>query len=63
MQKAIELIKKLLKEHEEFGFCTNTLDAAQHLEYDVAIGSEKFYDAGRYETLENLLSDLEKIKG
>ena len=64
MQKAIELIEKLIKEHEDSGYCTNYDDATK--EYEAGIVEieclfDKSFDVGRYETLINLLNDLKKL--
>ena len=60
MQKAIELIEKLIKEHEDGGYCTN-YDEANNLLFDDEVIGMKFYDCGRYETLINLLNDLKRM--
>ena len=56
MNKAIELINQLIKEHEQSGYCTD---------YEHALQTEKteqaFYDVGRYETLTNLYNELKRI--
>ena len=57
--KAIDLIKLLIKAHEEAGCCTDYKEADEWAEHDTVVAFDKFYDIGRYETLVNLLHDLE----
>ena len=61
MNKAIELIKYLIREHEKAGYCTEIKEAEEWIENDPVVAFDKFYDLGRYETLVDLLSTLEKI--
>lgn len=61
MNKAIELIKQLINEHEMSGYCTNQREAEEFIERDPVVAFDKFYDLGRYETLVNLLNELERI--
>lgn len=61
MNKAVELIKKLINEHEMSGYCTNQSEAEEMIELDPVVAYDKFYDVGRYETLVNLLNELERI--
>lgn len=62
MNKAIELIKQLIKEHYEQGYADNdtfVTNALDHGNIEEALNDQ--YDVARYETLVNLLHDLEKI--
>ena len=59
--KVIDLIKLLIKEHEEAGCCTDYKEADEWTEHDTVVAFDKFYDLGRYETLINLLNDIKKI--
>ena len=61
MNKAIELIKKLINEHEMQEYCTKQSEADEWIDHDVIVALDKFYDLGRYETLVNLLNELERI--
>ena len=61
MNKAIELIKYQIREHEKEGFCTDQKVAEEWIEKDAVAAFDKFYDLGRYETLLDLLNILEKI--
>lgn len=60
MKKAIELIKLLIHEHEETGYCTDYEDAENELDPQTSLMLA--YDCGRYETLVNLLNDLERME-
>lgn len=62
MKKAIELIEKLIREHEDADYCTDYDRATEHMEIDLEQSTDMFYDAGRYETLVNLLNDLKKLE-
>ena len=60
MNKALELIQQLIKEHEEANYCTD---------YEQAQGTEDpeqsfvfAYDVGRYETLCNLYNELKRME-
>ena len=59
MNRAIDLIQSLIKEHEENEYCTDWEEVENELDADRAgfIG----YDVGRYETLKQLLADLMKM--
>ena len=59
--KILNLINDLIKEHEETGYCTNYDMAQNELNRDVQHAFDLAYDCGRYETLVNLLSDIEKL--
>lgn len=59
MKKAIELIKQLIKEHEESNYCIDYEEALNEIDPQTSLMYA--YDSGRYETLVNLLHDLEKI--
>ena len=59
MQRVIELIETLIKEHEEDNYCTDYREVEQELDSEKAIFLA--YDCGRYETLTNLLNDLKKL--
>ena len=60
MKKSIELIKKLIKEHEQSGFCTNYDEAES--EKDPSKCFYMAYDVGRYETLCNLYNKLKRME-
>lgn len=60
-KQILELIDRLIKEHEENGYCTDHGIAADNLADDVEIGADSYYDVGRYETLMNLYSDIENL--
>lgn len=59
--KIINFIEELIKEHEETGYCTNYDMAQNELNKDADNAFDLAYDCGRYETLVNLLSDIEKL--
>ena len=61
MNKAIELIKKLINEHEMQGYCTKQSEAEECIEQDAVAAFDKFYDLGHYEALVGLLNELERI--
>ena len=60
-QKLIEHVEKLIREHQQNEYCTDWEEVQNELDPDRAgfIG----YDCGRYETLINLLADLENMEG
>lgn len=60
MNRAIELIEKLIEEHKKANYCTDYDDALQSLEDFDEDAPEKIYDAARFETLVNLLNDLKR---
>lgn len=59
--KIINLIKELIKEHEETGYCTNYDMAQNELNRDVQNAFDLAYDCGRYETLISLSNDIKNI--
>ena len=59
MNKALELIQQLIKEHETSGYCTD-YEQAQETE-DPEQSFVFAYDVGRYETLTNLYNELKRI--
>lgn len=61
MNKAIKLIKYLIKEHEKEGFCTTQEQAEEWIERYPVRAFDKFFELGRYETLVDLLDTLEKL--
>lgn len=61
MNKAMEIIKKLIIEHQASGYCVDQKEAEEWIENDPVVAFDKFYDLGRFETLVNLLNDLEKL--
>ena len=58
--KLIEHIKTLIKEHEE-NYFTNFDDIPDDLDWESY--SMASYDCGRYETLCNLLHNIENMEG
>lgn len=61
-QKIIEHIENLIKEHIECQFCTNYNEALETLAYDFEGGTDQVYDCGSYETLCNLLTDIQNME-
>ena len=61
MNKAIELIKYLIREHEKAGFCTEQNDEIERFMQSAPVAFDRTYQLGRYETLVDLLDTLEKI--
>lgn len=59
-EKVIELLKARIKEHEEQGCCTNYDRAMDELGKDVQNAFDYAYDCGRYETLNEILKEIEK---
>lgn len=59
MTKAEILIKSLIKEHENAGYCTSYSQACEETEYyDTEENQARFYDAGYYEALVEVLNLL-----
>lgn len=56
----LEHIKELIKEHEESGFCCNYTRAMDELGKDVQNAFDYAYDAGRYDTLLEIKSVIER---
>lgn len=62
MKKAIELIENWIAEHEMSCYCTDYDKAETTLKTDAEQGFNMAYDVGRYETLVNLLIELEELE-
>ena len=60
MNKALELINQLIKEHEQDGCCTDYEQAENELDPQTSIMYA--YDCGRYETLCNLYNELKRME-
>lgn len=58
MNRAIDLIQDLIKEHED-SFCVDWFNVEE--EQDQEARDLMAYDVGRYETLKQLLVDLMKM--
>ena len=59
--KAIKLIKYLIKEHEKANLCTELSEASEQVPKSLKSFIDKIYELGRYETLVDLLNTLESI--
>lgn len=60
-EKAIKLIKYLIREHENEGLCTEISEAEKQIPQNAELVINKIYELGRYETLVDLLNTLERI--
>ncbi len=62
-EKAIKLVKYLIREHENENLCTKMSEAEAVIPKEIKadLGLYKLYELGRYETLVDLLNTLEKI--
>lgn len=62
-QKIIQHIENLIQEHWDSGYATNKDHVSKALEhFDAEEAFNKQYDVARYETLCNLLTDIENME-
>lgn len=60
--KIISYLEQLIKEHEIHNFCTSYEKAEESIETDVLRAFDNFYDIGRYDTLHEVLSMIQKLE-
>lgn len=61
-EKAINLIKYLIREHENEGLCIELSEAEKQIPLSSELVINKIYELGRYETLVDLLNTLERME-
>ena len=61
--KIISYLSQLIYEHDVNNFCTSYEKAEESIEADINKAFDKFYDVGRYDTLHEVLSIIQKLEG
>ena len=59
MERAIEYIKSVIREHEQEGLCVEEEEAIGVLKQNSLLACKKAFEAGRFVTLLELLDTLE----
>ena len=60
MKKVIEYLENLIAEHEMECYCTDWDKVLNESDFETAVNTA--YDVGRYETLVNILIDIESME-
>lgn len=60
--KIISYLSQLIYEHDVNNFCTSYEKAKESIETDPVSSFDKFYDVGRYDTLHEILSIIQKME-
>ena len=61
-QNIINYLNQLIAEHKESNFCTSYKEATNSIECSFDESFDKFYDVGRYDTLQELLFVVKEME-